>query len=203
MASSIGPSKGRKAASETKPSHKAASETKSPPKIGPSKPRDSRVTLFYSGTPFSNWYPSSFILNEVKYTSVEQAMMHGKALLFKDETSARGIMRTTEPRKQKALGRKVRGYDEEVWVANRERIVKDAVRAKFTQNRAIRDELLATRGTLAEASPGDKIWGIGMSEDDPDATNPTKWTGLNLLGKILTEVRDELKTPSGERKRSD
>ena len=45
---------------------------------------------------------------------------------------------------------------------------------------------------LVEASPVDKIWGIGLAADNPDAQNPLKWKGQNMLGFALMEVRDEL-----------
>lgn len=43
-----------------------------------------------------------------------------------------------------------------------------------------------------EASPIDTIWGIGLSEKDKRAWNKETWRGQNLLGEILTKVRDRL-----------
>lgn len=43
-----------------------------------------------------------------------------------------------------------------------------------------------------EASPYDRIWGIQLSADTPEAQNPFRWRGENLLGFALMEVRDEL-----------
>lgn len=45
---------------------------------------------------------------------------------------------------------------------------------------------------LVEASPVDKIWGIGMKDSQPDVQNPALWKGQNLLGFALMEVRDLL-----------
>ena len=42
------------------------------------------------------------------------------------------------------------------------------------------------------ASPTDRIWGIGLTEDDPRAWNKKSWRGRNLLGEVLTRVRDRL-----------
>ena len=76
--------------------------------------------------------------------------------------------------------------------------MKDGNRAKFTQNAELRALLLATRGTtLVEASPYDRIWGIGLAATDPRAHDPKTWRGQNLLGKILTELRDELERSVG------
>lgn len=91
----------------------------------------------------------------------------------------------------KALGKKVKNYDDAIWIENRERIVEDGNFAKFSQNADLEEALLATKGTtLVEASPYDAIWGIGLKEDDARAKNVATWRGLNLLGKILTNIRD-------------
>jgi len=151
-------------------------------------------TFFFGPeNPFSQWYTSTFVVGDITYTCAEQYMMHGKALLFEDGETALEILAVDHPRAHKALGRKVRGFDDHVWKREREGIVMAGSRAKFTQNADLLDKLLATRGTeLVEASPYDKIWGIGLGERDPNALDPAKWRGLNLLGKILTKLRDEL-----------
>jgi ribA/ribD-fused uncharacterized protein len=43
-----------------------------------------------------------------------------------------------------------------------------------------------------EASPLDRVWGIGLTADDPRAADPSSWLGLNLLGEALMEVRSRL-----------
>ena len=144
-------------------------------------------------SPFSQWYPCRFVVDGVVYTCAEQYMMHGKAVLFDDAEIAAQILATPEPRAHKALGRKVRGFDDARWKRAREDIVHAGSRAKFTQDEALRAALLATAGTeLVEASPLDRIWGIGLASSSPDALDRTRWRGQNLLGKILTRLRDEL-----------
>jgi ribA/ribD-fused uncharacterized protein len=113
--------------------------------------------------------------------------------LFGDAEMALEILAADHPKQQKALGRKVANFDDARWKAQRLDIVRAGNRAKFTQNAELKAQLLATCGTtLVEASPYDRIWGIGLSAKDPRALDPTQWRGQNLLGKILTEVRDEL-----------
>jgi hypothetical protein len=120
-------------------------------------------------------------------------MMYGKAILFGDTEIAAEILEAASPRQHKALGRKVRNFNDATWKAHREQIVAAGSRAKFTQNAELRQALLDTAGTeLVEASPFDRIWGIGLAASDPRAENPAKWRGQNLLGKILTRLRDEL-----------
>jgi hypothetical protein len=153
-----------------------------------------RYTFFFRPeSPFSQWHPSRFVVDGVTFVCAEQFMMHGKARLFDDAEVAAQILAATSPREHKALGRKVRGFDDAVWRRERERIVYDGNRAKFGQDRALLAALLATRGTeLVEASPYDRIWGVGLSMDDPAIEDPTSWRGKNLLGRILTRLRDEL-----------
>lgn len=149
--------------------------------------------FFTEASPFSQWYRCSFTAGGHTFGCAEQSMMHGKALLFGDADVAAQILAADHPRQHKALGRKVKPFDAAVWNREREGIVLAGNRAKFTQNPALLELLLATRGTtLVEASPYDKIWGIGLSAGDPRAQDPAQWRGQNLLGKVLTQLRDEL-----------
>jgi ribA/ribD-fused uncharacterized protein len=149
--------------------------------------------FFREASPFSQWYRCAFTVGGVTFNCAEQYMMHGKALLFGDRGVAAQILASTQPRQHKALGRKVTPFDAAAWNREREAIVLAGNRAKFTQNAEILELLLATRGTtLVEASPYDKIWGIGLAASDPRAQDAATWKGQNLLGKILTTLRDEL-----------
>jgi ribA/ribD-fused uncharacterized protein len=149
--------------------------------------------FFTEASPFSQWYRCSFTVDGRPFGCAEQFMMHGKALLFGDAATAAKILAADHPREHKALGRKVKPFDDAIWRREREAIVLAGNRAKFTQNPALRELLLATAGTtLVEASPYDRVWGIGLAESDPRAKDPAQWRGQNLLGKVLTRLRDEL-----------
>lgn len=142
----------------------------------------------------SNWYKSEFVLHGLTFNCAEQYMMYSKAMVFDDTYHAQKIMETKSQAKQKGYGRKVRNYNDDVWSEVRVEVVYDALMAKFRQNDDIREQLLSTGDLhLVEASPYDQIWGIGMDEDDPDATNPEKWDGDNLLGEVLMVVREHLR----------
>lgn len=145
-------------------------------------------------SPFSNWYPSKFTHNFIEFTRGEQYMMYKKAMLFKDANIAEAILLTDNPSEHKALGRMVSNYNEEVWAAKRVDIMVDGLLQKFSQNPKLSKALLDTGDTIiAEASPVDCIWGIGMAEDHPDILDQSKWRGQNLLGITLMRVRDELR----------
>lgn len=149
--------------------------------------------FFTEASPFSQWYRCAFTVDDHTFNCAEQFMMHGKAVLFGDAEIAAEILAADHPRTHKALGRKVKSFDVGIWERERMTIVKAGNRAKFTQNPELLDKLLATMGTtLVEASPYDKIWGIGLGEKDPRAQDPKQWKGRNLLGYVLTELRDEL-----------
>lgn len=149
---------------------------------------------FYWSGPFSQWQRSEFELDGVTFNTAEQAMMYAKAMLFDDAETAQKILNTRDASKQKALGRKVKNFDPVKWDAHKEQIVLEANRAKFGQNKGLRRKLFQTgHRTLVEASPLDVIWGIGLDEANARLTPPDMWPGQNLLGKIVTAVREELR----------
>ncbi|MBU9589524.1 NADAR family protein [Burkholderia multivorans] len=160
--------------------------------------RIGNITAFFGAADvFSNWHPSSFTYHEATFNCVEQFMMYAKAMLFDDHATAAAILASASPREQKRLGRSVCGFDEVRWVQVRESIMFVGCREKFRQNEAFANALLTT-GTsiLVEASPYDRIWGIGLGEHDPRIGDPSAWRGLNLLGKALMRVRDVLSQSS-------
>lgn len=155
----------------------------------------SPYTFFWeTASPFSQWHPSHFCdAASMSFHTAEQYMMFHKALLFKDFASSQRILRAKHPREQKELGRGVMGFDATLWESQREAIVYQGNKLKFMQNPSLLKHLLETRGTdLVEASPDDCIWGIGWRASDPQAQDPTQWRGLNLLGKILTRLREDI-----------
>lgn len=142
---------------------------------------------------FSQWYPSPFTVDGVGYATAEHYMMAAKARLFGDDVTLRRVLAAGTPGEAKKLGRQVRGFDEEVWVANRFALVAEGSLAKFGQLPEL-GEVLRTTGSrvLVEASPRDRIWGIGLASSDPAVEDPTRWRGLNLLGFALMAARERL-----------
>jgi ribA/ribD-fused uncharacterized protein len=140
----------------------------------------------------SQWFAAPFELDGVEYPTAEHYMMAQKASLFGDEEARERILRCKEAGKAKAIGRGVRGFEEARWVQEREGIVRRGSHAKFAQNPPLRYFLLSTRDkVLAEASPHDAVWGIGLAADHADARHPDRWPGRNLLGFVLMSVRDD------------
>lgn len=138
----------------------------------------------------SQFWPSAFEVDGQLYATAEHWMMASKARLFSDDDALARVLTSPEPAQAKAVGRTVRGFDEATWRAHRLDIVVQGNVAKFSQNDDERSYLLGTApAVLVEASPRDRIWGIGMGAANPAAVDPTRWRGQNLLGFALMEVR--------------
>lgn len=142
----------------------------------------------------SQWWPSPFTVDGVEYATAEHWMMAGKARLFRDEAAERAAVEAANPALAKKAGRLVRDFDETVWERERHGIVVEGSVHKFGQDAELRGFLLATGDRiLVEASPMDRIWGIGLAADDERAQDPARWRGLNLLGFALMEARERLR----------
>ena len=140
---------------------------------------------------FSQWYEASFELDGVEYRTAEHYMMAEKARLFQDNDTLKQIIAAEHPGEAKKLGRLVKEFKQEVWLEHRFDIVVRGNAGKFGQNLDLREFLINTKDRiLVEASPRDRIWGIGLGQNNPDAENPYKWRGENLLGFALMEVRN-------------
>ncbi|WP_299184447.1 NADAR family protein [uncultured Aquimarina sp.] len=142
---------------------------------------------------FSQWWNQSFAVEGVVYKTAEHWMMAEKARLFKDDLIEKEIIDCNHPMEAKQLGRKVRNFDPKIWDAHKYEIVKQGNYHKFSQHQELKEFLLNTKKRIiVEASPRDRIWGIGMGQANEKAQNPNLWRGQNLLGFALMEVRDEL-----------
>ncbi|MEV0600709.1 NADAR family protein [Streptomyces sp. NPDC050315] len=142
---------------------------------------------------FSQWWPAPFEVDGVRYATAEHWMMAGKARLFGDRQALQRVLRAGHPKQAKDAGRAVLGFDEETWQRHRYALVVRGSLHKFGQDAALRDYLLGTgQRVLVEASPLDRIWGIGLAADDERAADPARWRGLNLLGFALMEARQRL-----------
>lgn len=141
----------------------------------------------------SNWWLSDFTINDITFSSMEQYMMYQKALCFNDTETAAKILKTTEVAQIKALGRLVKNYDDSHWNGVRQIIIYEGLLAKFSQNEELKKQLKATDdAVLAECAVKDSIWGIGLSMNDDNRFDRSKWNGQNLLGYALMLVREKI-----------
>lgn len=147
----------------------------------------------------SQWYPAAFADAQYHYASAEHYMMAQKALLFGDDDCFHKTLQTTYPGAAKALGREVRGFEQERWNALRVSYVVQGNLLKFSQHDALKQFLLSSGDrVLVEASPLDDIWGIGLDEKQARSLSVEQWPGLNLLGFALMRVRKKIRIGDGE-----
>ena len=141
----------------------------------------------------SNWYPASFYLFNMPFKTSEHWMMWQKARVMGDFKKADEILAAPSAERAKDLGKQAKPYDEKLWHDVREQLVTIGVREKFLQNPDIARKLMETgSAVLAEASPKDNVWGVGISVDDPGFSDMTGWKGDNLLGRVCMQVRSDL-----------
>jgi ribA/ribD-fused uncharacterized protein len=162
------------------------------------KKDDSGILFFFSKEPenkeFSSFYDTTFKLDDVEYKNAEQAFQAIRAKTFGDDESFKKILKSKSAQSAKSFGNKIEKFDEEVWNAQRDNVMRSILRAKFSQNPTIRKQLLDSgNGMIANADPRENYWGIGTSAGTSIAKNPAKWKGKNMMGKLLMELRDELR----------
>lgn len=142
----------------------------------------------------SNWYDSTFTVDNHLFYNMEQYFMWSKAMLFNDKEIAEKVLSITDCAEIKALGRVVKNFDGAVWDANKYRLIKRGIFEKFNQNEYLKDALLKTGDAiLVECAVNDKIWAIGISLYDNRRFDMSQWKGQNLLGKALMDVREDLR----------
>lgn len=158
---------------------------------------EDRVTdthVYFWGDPtLSNWGPAEFKYKNNHFWNSEQAFMWEKAICFSDFETAKEILKTKNPREAKDLGRLVKNYDEKIWETKRFDAMFNVCLAKFSQNKPRLETLLSTGNkTIVEASPYDKVWGVGIHWTDDEILDENNWKGQNLLGRVLMKVREQL-----------
>lgn len=163
------------------------------------KERRTDSHVYFVGGPFSQWWLSDFkaavwpSMTERTWTSCEQYMMAGKALLFHDVDSYDQITMTNDPNEIKKLGRAVKSFDKEIWELNAREIVYRGNLAKFSQNAVLKEYMRETGDRkFVEGAIYDEVWGVKLSWNDPAIENPANWRGTNWLGEVLNRVDNAL-----------
>lgn len=147
----------------------------------------------------SQWFPATFEHEGDTYLTAEHFMMAQKARLFDDQAMLSAILQADSPALAKKLGRSVQRFDEAIWNAHCFDYVVQGNIAKFSSTPALQQFLLNTKErVLVEASPRDRIWGIGMGINNPDAGNPSRWRGQNLLGFALMQAREHIRNKNND-----
>ncbi len=156
--------------------------------------------LYFWGGILSNW---AFVPEKIKvqlddgtiklFPTSEHLFMWFKASYFHDKDAMREIETVKMPNLAKSIGRRVRNFNEDAWSEVREEFMLLSLRYKAASWHEFREFIKNETREFVEASPYDKIWGIGMDvETAANEDNPNDWNGLNLLGKALGKLREEL-----------
>jgi ribA/ribD-fused uncharacterized protein len=149
--------------------------------------------LFFYGGTYSQWWRAPFEVDGKYYYTSEHWMMAKKAETFGDKDALSKIFTNESPSDVKAFGRKVKNFDPKVWAEVAfEHVVQGNVH-KFTQNHHDHEQLISDGDkVLVEASPYDKIWGIGFNEFTAPHLSVDEWNGTNLLGYAIMEARKRI-----------
>ena len=152
------------------------------------------MVLFYDEScPFSQWSAHSFVHDNITYKTAEHFMMYKKAILMRDFNTAQKILTSSGPAEAKKLGRQISPFSPTRWNNQKQEVVHTGNMLKFSQNADIWRMLCATKGKkMVEAAGNDKVWGCGLVYSDPRIHDPKNWTGKNLLGNALDQVKSKL-----------
>ena len=149
--------------------------------------------IFFLKGHLSQWWHSRFIYSGIEFNCAEQFMMYQKSILMNDLETASDILNTDNPKEHQRLGRIIRNFDSNLWDKVKYQIVYLGNFLKFYQNIHLKEILYQTNEKLlVEVNPNDKVWGIALAIDNPDRLDPKNWKGENLLGNILTHLRQDL-----------
>lgn len=141
----------------------------------------------------SNWWPSPFTLDGIRFSSVEQYIMYKKCSMFGDATAASAVLATNDPERQQQIARNASGYNDTVWKGIRQAIAIRGIKEKFVQNPVLLKQLQETgESYLVECAVSDRAWACGISLYDKARFDISNWKGANILGFALMAVRDML-----------
>jgi ribA/ribD-fused uncharacterized protein len=119
--------------------------------------------------------------------------MYKKALLFNDSAIATKICHSSDPGRHRYLGKLIKNFNKITWQKACRQYAYEANLAKFTQNKNLKTALFQTLGkSLAEASPYDRNWGIGLSMSNPTNQDRKNWRGKNWAGQVLESARKNI-----------
>ena len=155
--------------------------------------RITNTHIYFWNGELSNWFYCNFKYKGHSFKNSEQAFMWEKAMHFGDILTAEEILKEPNPRRNKQLGKEVKNFDTNIWKEVSYKYMIDVNMSKWTSSDYLKNILLKTNDKiLVEASPYDKIWGIGLHWEDDEVLDEKNWKGLNLLGKALMEVRKNI-----------
>ena len=158
-----------------------------PAKLATVSVNDDLTVLSCASSPLSNSQHSAFELNGQMFFHNEQYFQYNKARVNDDLDTSRKVLAEKVPAKCKQLGDKVKVINSDKWEAESLQIMYKGCKAKFEQNRNLRQFLMSTGTTNLVEGRNDPFWGAGKWISDLE--KDPKFQGSNHLGKILMDIR--------------
>lgn len=162
-----------------------------------SQSSETTMAFFTRHSVLSNHHPSPFTFKGVRYANVEHYLAHQRAILSEDIQLTQNALEASDPLVAKSILNHLKKDHVKEWKDKVESILVQGLRQKFKQNDNLMNYLKDTQQLKLGEASRDPIWGIGMSLDDPEVLDSTKWTSTgNLLGRALTKIRQEFSQPT-------
>lgn len=128
------------------------------------------------------------------YQSAKQAIYAELAKLFGDQSNLEKIMSAETADEITYSVKNISNEDESKWNEAMTKLIYDVNLAKFNQYTELSGRLIETKNAILGAyEPNDSLIGIGIAPENPLSKNQINWTGQNILGKALMEIRETLK----------
>ncbi len=143
--------------------------------------------------PFSNFFWAPIIIAGILYLFCEQYIAAERAILFDDQESLKKILMSRDPYECKKYGHLIKGFDQEEWDAKAPEVANTCIRAKVNQHKFIKDFLMSTGDKKLAEADKDSKWACGISLDDKKLLDFDAWKRIGHAGKVLMNIRDELK----------
>lgn len=155
------------------------------------------VAFFSKNSKLSNFYPCTFRVGEKTFQNLEQYYAMQKATFAENHDAVDAIMSDPRPEEAKKISNKISKdfsqAQKKEWSARGVVVMQEGLMAKFGQNTDLKDFLLSTgKDIIAEAST-DPYWSCGRRLEDDRVFKTDKWSGQNMMGKLLQEVRESLR----------
>ena len=154
---------------------------------------DNTVVFSSKHSILSNLHPLKIMIDGRNYNTNEQFIQYSKAVLFKDFENANKVLAENDPYKQMEIGRNIQGYKRHIWQANAPSILNRVNRAKYNQHTHAKEVLISTGTRLIGEATKDRLFGIGQTLTDETVSISSTWTGQNLMGTTLMDIRNDLK----------
>ena len=145
--------------------------------------------------PLSNFFDGTFFLDNISFTSAEQAYQYKKALMNGMPDLASKILKARTASEAKSLARYITCISS--WEQENTRVMEAILDAKFQQVPRAKKALLSSGDKiLVEAVEGQFFWGSGMPAEATFNTKREAWPGKNTLGEILMRIRNKFQQSS-------